>query len=213
MEEKKKDIYFFIVLGLMFIGGYTLLLYILELSGMIIFVNRVSMFQRYIAYLGSSVYFFCGDIILLLIGFVMLFKYVRCASSYYSEVRFWDAVTNIAITLFFGIGVIYTAVGMHRAFQIALGNIDQEMVSSLGPWRILANLVDGGLIMALLTTIVGGALGYSFRVIKFLIFGKSLIVLKEKFERKPYQDMIDKLANIEKQLAENNKISEELSDG
>lgn len=58
MEENKRDIYFYIVLGLVFLGGYILILYILELSGMIVFVNRVSLFQRYIAYLGSSVYFF-----------------------------------------------------------------------------------------------------------------------------------------------------------
>lgn len=143
----------------------------------------------------------------------MLFKSINTDSPKYHEVRFWDSVTNIAITLFFGIGVIYTAVGMQRAFQIALGNIDQEMVSSLGPWRILENLVDGGLIMALLTTIIGGALGYSFRVLKFLLFGKSLIRLKDRFERKPYQEMIDKLTNIENQLTENKKVSEEVSDG
>ena len=200
MAEGKGKVVLVFVTGLVFLGGYVVLLYLLQLSGYIVFVNRTSLFQEYITYLGGSVYFFAANFILFCIGCLMLFASIKKNPPAYHDVRFWDFVVNISITLFFGIGVIYTAVGMQRAFQIALGNINQEMAVSMGPWGILQKLVNGGLLMALFTTIVGGAIGYCLRLLKFLIFGKNLIRLKDNHDSRYYKEIINGLETISNQL-------------
>lgn len=200
MAEGKKNTFSFTIYGLMFLAGYILLLYFLSLFGCIIFVNRFALFTEQIAHLGSSIYFFTGDFVILTIFCLQLAKALRESPVIYSEVRFWDAAANICIMLFFGIGVIYTAIGMQRAFQIALGSITPDLAAKQGPWGILQALVEGGLLMALLTTIVGGALGYSLRLIKFLLFGKKLVYLKDEQDIRYSRLIAAKLDNIDNKL-------------
>jgi len=118
----------------------------------------------------------------------------------YSTIRFYDSLANLSISLFFGIGVIYTAVGMQQAFQLSLGNIEKDMIQKLGPWGVLQSLVEGGLLMALLTTIVGGALGYILRLVKFVLFGKSMFRITDDMVDRKDSELVAKLTSIEEKL-------------
>ncbi|MBA1447012.1 MAG: hypothetical protein M3H12_02080 [Chromatiales bacterium] len=81
-------------------------------------------------------------------------------------------LTDIWIGLFFGIGVIWTAIGMRSALLSALG--DPESAAKLGAFVILQRLVDGGILLALSTTIFGGIGGYLMRVVKAVAVGGEL---------------------------------------
>jgi hypothetical protein len=76
-----------------------------------------------------------------------------------------EHLLEVWISLFFGIGVIWTAIGMRGALLYALGDVTHATGSAI---QVLARMVDGGMLTALSTTILGGAGGYLMRL------GKSL---------------------------------------
>jgi hypothetical protein len=88
------------------------------------------------------------------------------------EVAQLEHLIDVWISLFFGIGVIWTAIGMRGALLFALGDMDQ--VAGSGAFVVLQRLVDGGILTALTTTIVGGAGGYLMRLLKSLYLGTRL---------------------------------------
>ncbi len=197
MAKNNNKIITYMITGLVITVVYIFILYLLNLFGIIIFVNRFSIFQEYIAELGGSIYFFSGNIILYAIACLMLSQTLSRKSTDYHEINFWNTAANLSVSLFFGIGVLYTAVGMQRAFHLTLGNINQDMATSMGPWGVLERLVNGGLLMALITTIVGGALGYTLRLIKFMVFGKKLIIIKNEHDNLNSLRIIEQLSVIE----------------
>lgn len=83
-----------------------------------------------------------------------------------------DHLADIWISLFFGTGVIWTAIGMRNALLFALG----DPVSSVGDgaMALLQRMVDGGILVALSTTIVGGVGGYLMRLVKTVQCGAGL---------------------------------------
>jgi len=83
-----------------------------------------------------------------------------------------ESLTDVWISLFFGIGVIWTAVGMRGALLHALGTPGQ--IDGGQAITVLERLVDGGILTALSTTILGGAGGYLMRLIKTLRIGARL---------------------------------------
>jgi len=85
-----------------------------------------------------------------------------------------NSLANISISLFFGVGVIWTAVGMRDALIEAIGNLDEKKAAAMGAWKILSRLVEGGILMALSTTIVGGVGGYLMRIYKTVRVGQKL---------------------------------------
>jgi len=88
------------------------------------------------------------------------------------EVAQLEHLSDVWISLFFGIGVIWTAIGMRGALLFALGDLDH--VAGAGAFVVLQRLVDGGILTALTTTILGGAGGYLMRVFKSLYLGTRL---------------------------------------
>lgn len=88
------------------------------------------------------------------------------------EVAQAEHLTDTWTSLFFGVGVIWTAIGMRSALIHALG--DPSAAAQQGAYAMLARLVDGGILLALSTTIVGGAGGYLMRVVKAVTVGASL---------------------------------------
>ena len=82
-----------------------------------------------------------------------------------------DHQVDILINLFFGIGVIWTAIGMRGALLQGLDGLTAESAAKLGAFAILQRLVDGGILLALSTTIVGAVGGYALRLIKSLVVG------------------------------------------
>jgi len=83
-----------------------------------------------------------------------------------------EHLIDTCISLFFGIGVIWTAIGMRSSLMYALGN--PESAAADGAFAILQRMVDGGILLALSTTIVGGIGGYLMRMIKSLSLGLRL---------------------------------------
>ena len=89
-----------------------------------------------------------------------------------NEIGQLEHLTDVWTSLFFGIGVIWTAIGMRSALLYALG--DPAVAAESGASAILTRLVDGGILTALTTTIVGGIGGYLMRVIKSSYLGTKL---------------------------------------
>jgi hypothetical protein len=98
-----------------------------------------------------------------------------------NEVAQLEHLTDVWTSLFFGIGVIWTAIGMRSALLHAIG--DPTVAAQSGAFAILARLVDGGILTALTTTIVGGIGGYLMRVIKSLHLGTQLNLYYENLEQ------------------------------
>lgn len=83
-----------------------------------------------------------------------------------------DYLSDIWISLFFGTGVIWTAIGMRNALLFALG--DPVATVDAGAMAMLERMVDGGILVALSTTIFGGVGGYLMRVVKTVSVGADL---------------------------------------
>ncbi len=83
-----------------------------------------------------------------------------------------EQILDLCASLFFGVGVIWTAIGMRDALVQALGNPGASVDS--GAFEVLQRMVDGGILLALSTTIVGGLGGYLMRVAKSFVVGQQL---------------------------------------
>jgi hypothetical protein len=98
-----------------------------------------------------------------------------------NEIGQLEQLTEVWTSLFFGIGVIWTAIGMRSALLSALG--DPLVAAQSGAFAILTRLVDGGILSAMTTTIVGGVGGYLMRVIKSSYLGTRLSRYYEQQEQ------------------------------
>ena len=109
-----------------------------------------------------------------------------------------DHLTDIWTTLFFGTGVIWTAIGMRSALIFALG--DPESSVQQGAFAILKRMVDGGILLALSTTIFGGIGGYLMRVYKAIALGSALQRHYDRAARVDTSSMRHSLQRIEERL-------------
>ena len=109
-----------------------------------------------------------------------------------------DHLTEIWTTLFFGTGVIWTAIGMRSALIFALG--DRETAISEGAFAMLERMIDGGILLALSTTIFGGVGGYIMRVYKTVSLGADLQHRYDLAARADTSKMRESLHRIEKNL-------------
>lgn len=89
-----------------------------------------------------------------------------------NEIDQLEHLGDVWISLFFGVGVIWTAIGMRGALLYALG--DAASAVEVGAYDVLQKLVEGGILTALTTTIVGGIGGYAMRALKSLLLGNRL---------------------------------------
>jgi len=109
-----------------------------------------------------------------------------------------DHLTDIWTTLFFGTGVIWTAIGMRSALLFALG--DRESAISLGAFAMLERMIDGGILLALSTTIFGGIGGYLMRIYKTVSLGAGLQRCYDQAARADTSRMRESLSRIEESL-------------
>ena len=109
-----------------------------------------------------------------------------------------DHLTDIWTTLFFGTGVIWTAIGMRSALLFALGEPDETLQA--GAFAVLQRLVEGGILLALSTTIFGGVGGYLMRVYKSMALGASLQQRYDEAARADTSSMRESLQRIEAHL-------------
>ncbi len=147
--------------------------------------------------LGSSIPVFA--LLLLVFAFSLRQLRVGLAKQHpLNEVAQLDHLTDIWTTLFFGVGVIWTAIGMRSALITALGDTDATI--QLGAFAILKRMVDGGILLALSTTIFGGIGGYLMRVYKAVTVGTELQRFYEHAAREDTTDMRNTLSRIERHL-------------
>ena len=87
---------------------------------------------------------------------------------------------------------------MRAALIAALG--DPSGMDGKGAFIVLQRLVDGGILLALSTTIVGGIGGYLMRVVKALAVGRYLGVFYVQAGREPYNEGLALLQRIDARL-------------
>jgi len=115
-----------------------------------------------------------------------------------------DQLTDTWTALFFGTGVIWTAIGMRGGLIYALGDPDATLQA--GAFAMLERMVNGGILLALSTTIFGGVGGYLMRVYKALTLGSRLQQHYDGAVRVDTVAMRDSLMRIERHLeGPNNK--------
>lgn len=148
--------------------------------------------------LGSSIPVFA---VLLFAYFITLGKLRRCLDSETPVNRIvqLDHLTDIWTTLFFGTGVIWTAIGMRSALIYALG--DREQALAQGAFAMLERMIDGGILLALSTTIFGGVGGYLMRVYKTVTLGAGLQRCYDLAARADTSEMRASLQRIEQHLS------------
>lgn len=127
-----------------------------------------------------------------------------------NEIVQLDHLADIWTTLFFGTGVIWTAIGMRGALLFALGDPDASIQA--GAFAILKRMVDGGILLALSTTIFGGVGGYLMRVYKSVSLGAPLQEHYDRAARVDTESMNSTLRRIEQHLV-NRKVSASASAG
>jgi len=106
-----------------------------------------------------------------------------------------DQMLDVWTQVFIGIGVIWTAVGMRSALQSALGDPGAALTDDAD--AVLRRLVDGGILLALSTTIVGAVGGYIMRVIKTACVGAALQGYYEALDRKDMCALVRATERIE----------------
>ena len=184
------------------IGGAAVL-YVLSRAGLIYFedpaIGSPGVWLHW-AYtnLGLSIPVFAG---LMLAYFVTLgrLRHALDTSKPINQVVQLDHLADIWTTLFFGTGVIWTAIGMRSALIFALGDRDAAMAQ--GAFAMLERMIDGGILLALSTTIFGGVGGYLMRVYKTVKLGASLQRRYDAAARADTSEMRASLSRIEQHLS------------
>lgn len=118
------------------------------------------------------------------------------------EIEDAESKLSLMIVVFIGIGVIWTAIGMRGALLHALNNMDAQTASGRGAWYILTRMVDGGILLALSTTIFGGIGGFCMRIIKTWTIGAELSSFYQYKYSQPAEEVRILLEEIRDRLDE-----------
>ena len=177
-------------------------LYVLSRLGVIYFDDTVisspdAWLQWAYTNLGLSIPVFALLLLAYFVTLGRLRKAVELAKPINQVVQL-DHLTDIWTTLFFGTGVIWTAIGMRSALIFALGDRDAAMAQ--GAFAMLERMIDGGILLALSTTIFGGIGGYLMRVYKTISLGAQLQHEYDKAARADTSEMRQSLQRIEEHL-------------
>ena len=153
--------------------------------------------------LGHSVWFFavvCVLFVVKLMKLKALLSQQRVPIEQSREVAALEQMLDVWTQVFIGIGVIWTAVGMRSALQFALGEPGAVLAEDAS--SVLRKLVDGGILLALSTTIVGAVGGYVMRLIKTIVLGAALQSFYETLERQDISALLKATERIEHHLGQ-----------
>jgi hypothetical protein len=190
-------------LGALFLG--VVLLYGLNMSEVLaISVLDVPSVQRVLSWAYENLRLSVVPFFLTLIFYTgamrRLKHYLRDQGASVEKIAQADHLVDIWINLFFGIGVIWTAIGMRGALLEGLGNLNAHSAAKLGAFSILQRLVDGGILLALSTTIVGAVGGYLLRLIKSLAVGTQVRIYYNRVAKQQADGVNVVLKSIDEQL-------------
>jgi hypothetical protein len=190
-------------LGSLVLG--TVLLYMLNMSEVLaISVLEVPSVQRVLSWAYENLrlsvvpffltlVFYCGSL-------MRLKHYLRNPNIPEEKIAQADHLVDIWINLFFGIGVIWTAIGMRGALLEGLGDLDAQSAARLGAFSILQRLVDGGILLALSTTIFGAVGGYLLRLVKSLTVGTQVKAYYNRLAQRQADSVHAVLRSIDERL-------------
>jgi len=190
-------------LGALFLG--VVLLYVLNMSEVLaISVLDVPSVRRVLSWAYENLRLSVLPFFLTLIFYTgamwRLKHYLRDQGASVEKIAQADHLVDIWINLFFGIGVIWTAIGMRGALLEGLGNLNAHSAAKLGAFSILQRLVDGGILLALSTTIVGAIGGYLLRLIKSLAVGTQVRIYYSRVAKQRADAVNVVLKSIDEQL-------------
>lgn len=181
------------------------LLYMLNMSQVLtISVLEVPNVQRVLAWtyqnlrlsvipFGLTLFFYSGTLL-------RLRRFLSDHHASVEKIAQTEHLLDIWINLFFGIGVIWTAIGMRGALLDGLGDLNAQSASELGAFSILQRLVDGGILLALSTTIFGAVGGYLLRLIKSLAAGTQLKAYYNRLANRQTDAVHNVLQSIDERL-------------
>ena len=102
---------------------------------------------------------------------------------------------DLVVALLFGVGVLYTAVGLRGALVQAIDGPSEQSASGM-----LTALVNGGILSAMTSTVVGGVLGYGLRMLKLFRVGHALEIYYSEQAFKSVERREDLLKEILSEL-------------
>ena len=143
--------------------------------------------------LGHSTWVFSACLGLFVYTLTKLNSQLERKAEYQSVVQL-DQLSDVWIHLFVGIGVIWTAIGMRSALVTTL-SVPDTLANDAS--QVLGRLVDGGILLALSTTIVGAIGGYLMRLAKTIYVGSSLTEYYQYHDRVDVQLAMGQLTQIE----------------
>jgi hypothetical protein len=198
-------------LGVLLIG--TALLYMLNMSEVVaISVLKIPSVQRVLEWtyenLRLSVIPFFLTFLCFAACLVRLKRSLRDPAVSAEKVAQTEHLVDIWINLFFGIGVIWTAIGMRGALLDGLGDLNSQSAARLGAFSILQRLVDGGILLALSTTIFGAVGGYLLRLVKSLTVGTRVKAYYNELAKQQTASVNDVLQSIDERLGKMVTITE-----
>jgi hypothetical protein len=183
------------------------LLYLLNMSEVIaISVLNVPAVQRMLAWtyenLRLSVIPFGATFVFYTLSLLRLRRFLRDPDRAVEKIAQMDHLVDIWINLFFGIGVIWTAIGMRGALLAGLGDLNAQSAAKLGAFSILQRLVDGGILLALSTTIFGAVGGYLLRLVKSLAVGRQVKAYYNRLAEQQTDTVQSTLRSIDTRLSQ-----------
>jgi len=149
-----------------------------------------------------SVIPFCLTFLLYTGSLLRLKRFLRNPSISVEKIAQIDHLVDIWINLFFGIGVIWTAIGMRGALLEGLGDLNAQSAAKLGAFSILQRLVDGGILLALSTTIFGAVGGYLLRLVKSLAVGTQVNAFYNRLAEQQTECVNSTLQSIDARLSQ-----------
>lgn len=190
-------------LGVLVFG--TVLLYVLNMSEVVaISVLDVPSVQRVLGWtyqnLRLSVVPFFLTFVFYTASLLRLKHYLRNPNVSAEKIAQADHLVDIWINLFFGIGVIWTAIGMRGALLEGLGDLNAQSAAKLGAFSILQRLVDGGILLALSTSIFGAVGGYVLRLAKSMAVGTQVQAYYHRLAERQADSVHAVLKSIDERL-------------
>ena len=192
-------------LGVLIIGAT--LLYMLNMSEVVaISVLEVPSVQRVLSWtyenLRLSIIPFCLTFLFYISSLLRLKRCLRNQRVSAEKIAQIDHLVDIWINLFFGIGVIWTAVGLRGALLEGIGDLNAQTAAELGAFSILQRLVDGGILLALSTTIFGAVGGYLLRLVKSLAVGTQVKAFYNRIAEQQAESVNSTLRSIDARLSQ-----------